>query len=304
MERKMRKGFVGKNIPEFDENLLEDSTDDLENETLMSRNFEALPNNKYSGTSAASLSSIINTPIAKNITSAATLATMAQTSRRSVDLDENDYDNENYSNEDSGNEEDASGRPPAYISDMQRKQFGATNSILGGDNRSPRVAPQTGNPKRDPAFLDRHNNSGFKIKEESNMRDTASYFDQNDGADDIEGIQMWQDFVEKRKTRAIEEMKQCKTNVDNIEQTDGDTSENHAQNDENENDFDNALNSDLDDSEEEVEDGTEYLSRMILCQYDKVTKSKNRWKCVLKDGIMLVNNKNYLFHKATGDFEW
>jgi len=26
--------------------------------------------------------------------------------------------------------------------------------------------------------------------------------------------------------------------------------------------------------------------------------------CVLKDGIVNANGKDYLFHRATGDFEW
>lgn len=67
-----------------------------------------------------------------------------------------------------------------------------------------------------------------------------------------------------------------------------------------------AINSDLDDSEEgeaeeEDKDGVEHI---ILCQYDKVTRTKNRWRCMLKDGIVLVNGKDYLFNKATGEFQW
>ncbi|KAJ1718145.1 transcription factor IIA subunit alpha [Coemansia biformis] len=66
-----------------------------------------------------------------------------------------------------------------------------------------------------------------------------------------------------------------------------------------------AINSDLDDSDEEEdnEDG-EDTEHVILCQYDKVTRSKNKWKCVLRDGIMLINGRDYLFQKANGDFEW
>ncbi|KAI9030029.1 transcription factor IIA, alpha/beta subunit-domain-containing protein [Phycomyces nitens] len=71
-------------------------------------------------------------------------------------------------------------------------------------------------------------------------------------------------------------------------------------------DDENDINSDLDDTDEEAEDGEggEEIEHIILCLYDKVTRTKNKWKCVLKDGIMLVNGRDYLFHRATGDFEW
>ncbi|KAJ2744557.1 transcription factor IIA subunit alpha [Coemansia sp. BCRC 34301] len=67
-----------------------------------------------------------------------------------------------------------------------------------------------------------------------------------------------------------------------------------------------AINSDLDDTDEEddTEDNPEDSEHIILCQYEKVTRSKNKWKCVLRDGIMLINGRDYLFQKATGEFEW
>lgn len=27
-------------------------------------------------------------------------------------------------------------------------------------------------------------------------------------------------------------------------------------------------------------------------------------KCTLKDGVLNVNGKDYVFHKATGEYEW
>ncbi|CAO3608989.1 unnamed protein product [Cunninghamella blakesleeana] len=69
---------------------------------------------------------------------------------------------------------------------------------------------------------------------------------------------------------------------------------------------DDDINSDLDDSDESDDEakGGEEIEHIILCLYDKVTRTKNKWKCVLKDGIMLVNGRDYLFHRANGDFEW
>ncbi|KAF7729364.1 transcription factor IIA subunit alpha [Apophysomyces ossiformis] len=73
-----------------------------------------------------------------------------------------------------------------------------------------------------------------------------------------------------------------------------------------EDDDDNDINSDLDDSDDADDDaeGAEEVENIILCLYDKVTRTKNKWKCVLKDGITLVNGRDYLFNRANGDFEW
>ncbi|KAI0016152.1 transcription factor IIA, alpha/beta subunit [Xylariomycetidae sp. FL0641] len=75
--------------------------------------------------------------------------------------------------------------------------------------------------------------------------------------------------------------------------------------DEESNDED-AINSDLDDSDDNVEenDDDEEAGQIMLCMYDKVQRVKNKWKCVLKDGVLNVNGKDYVFHKATGEYEW
>ncbi|KAI0109265.1 transcription factor IIA, alpha/beta subunit [Nemania sp. FL0031] len=67
-----------------------------------------------------------------------------------------------------------------------------------------------------------------------------------------------------------------------------------------------AINSDLDDPDDNVEenDDDEEGGQIMLCMYDKVQRVKNKWKCVLKDGVLNVNGKDYVFHKATGEFEW
>ncbi|KAG4979674.1 hypothetical protein JHK85_033632 [Glycine max] len=65
----------------------------------------------------------------------------------------------------------------------------------------------------------------------------------------------------------------------------------------NENDDDD----DLDDLDQGEDQNTHHL---VLAQFDKVTRTKSRWKCTLKDGIMHINNKDILFNKATGEFEF
>ncbi|PSR99065.1 hypothetical protein PHLCEN_2v4222 [Hermanssonia centrifuga] len=71
---------------------------------------------------------------------------------------------------------------------------------------------------------------------------------------------------------------------------------------------DEAINSDLDDSDSdnEREEGgsTSAETDIVFCTYDKVARVKNKWKCILKDGMIHVNGKDYLFAKCTGEFEW
>ncbi|KAB5578588.1 transcription factor IIA, alpha/beta subunit [Coniochaeta sp. 2T2.1] len=68
-----------------------------------------------------------------------------------------------------------------------------------------------------------------------------------------------------------------------------------------------AINSDLDDpddDQEEDDDDDDSMGHIMLCMYDKVQRVKNKWKCTLKDGVLTVNGKEYVFHKATGEYEW
>ncbi|XP_011502598.1 PREDICTED: transcription initiation factor IIA subunit 1 isoform X2 [Ceratosolen solmsi marchali] len=43
---------------------------------------------------------------------------------------------------------------------------------------------------------------------------------------------------------------------------------------------------------------------VVVCQYDKITRSRNKWKFYLKDGIMNLSGKDFVFQKANGDAEW
>jgi len=67
-----------------------------------------------------------------------------------------------------------------------------------------------------------------------------------------------------------------------------------------------AINSDLDDPEEKDMDDEEddEGGNTMLCMYDKVQRVKNKWKCVMKDGVITVDGKEFVFHKATGEYEW
>ncbi|KAE9620475.1 putative transcription factor IIA, alpha/beta subunit, transcription factor IIA, helical [Lupinus albus] len=74
---------------------------------------------------------------------------------------------------------------------------------------------------------------------------------------------------------------------------------------EEEDDDEPPLNEDDDDDLDDLEQGDEQNTHhLVLAQFDKVSRTKSRWKCTLKDGIMHINNKDILFNKATGEFDF
>lgn len=72
------------------------------------------------------------------------------------------------------------------------------------------------------------------------------------------------------------------------------------------------VNSELDDSDDDYlntdddteDNNNEENGNIILCQYEKVVRVKNKWKWVLKDGVVSCNGKDYCFKKATGESDW
>ncbi|CCK72216.1 transcription initiation factor IIA large subunit KNAG_0J01350 [Huiozyma naganishii CBS 8797] len=68
------------------------------------------------------------------------------------------------------------------------------------------------------------------------------------------------------------------------------------------------VGSELDDSDDDYlisegeEDGPD--ENLMLCLYDKVTRTKARWKCSLKDGVATINRRDYTFQKAQVEAEW
>ncbi|XP_076872032.1 TFIIA-alpha and beta-like factor isoform X2 [Brachyhypopomus gauderio] len=63
------------------------------------------------------------------------------------------------------------------------------------------------------------------------------------------------------------------------------------------------LNSGDDVSEQDIPEVFD-TENVIVCQYDKIHRSKNRWKFYLKDGVMCYSGKDYVFSKAVGEAEW
>lgn len=65
-----------------------------------------------------------------------------------------------------------------------------------------------------------------------------------------------------------------------------------------------SLNSNDDVTDEESPDVLFDTDNVVVCQYYKVKRCKNKWKLCFKDGIMHLEGKDFVFQKASGDVDW
>lgn len=65
---------------------------------------------------------------------------------------------------------------------------------------------------------------------------------------------------------------------------------------------DSNMDESISDSSESVYD--EACDNYLMCLYVKVTKSKNKWKCSLKDGFINIGPLDFAFSTAQGDLYW
>ncbi|KAJ3380685.1 transcription factor IIA subunit alpha [Lobulomyces angularis] len=132
---------------------------------------------------------------------------------------------------------------------------------------------------------------------------------QNDGQDDETLPKSVLDEIEpplktkKNKNLKTQQLNRHEIDIILIKQLDGNEDGDDDSDEDEEEDLDQNLGSDLDDSDDS-DDSAQPVDHLILCQYEKVTRIKTKWKCVLKDGIVNVNGRDFLFNKANGDFEW
>lgn len=63
------------------------------------------------------------------------------------------------------------------------------------------------------------------------------------------------------------------------------------------------LGSDLDDESDQVDEDEE-IDDLLLCLYEKVNRTRNKWKCNFKSGIAHIGGHDFAFSKLNGDFEW
>lgn len=99
-------------------------------------------------------------------------------------------------------------------------------------------------------------------------------------------------------------------------ENDADKDDDDDDNDDDDDDDDDIDISDEDDGVEEDplgsgddisdEDPAELFDteNVVVCQFDKITRARNKWKFQLKDGIMNLNGRDYVFQRATGEAEW
>jgi len=70
---------------------------------------------------------------------------------------------------------------------------------------------------------------------------------------------------------------------------------------------DDTIGSDLDDSEDEgdidSEDEDEDMP-LMLCSYDKVNRTKNKWRANLSHGVVCINGREWVFKTGSGEYEW
>ncbi|KAK9703695.1 transcription factor IIA subunit alpha [Basidiobolus ranarum] len=143
------------------------------------------------------------------------------------------------------------------------------------------------------------------LPSDNNGQNFNANIPQTDGSSDMTTQEIDELLASRAQAKSLRKISQVDGEDDEDEDEDGDEDD-EAEPTTLQYNSEDAINSDLDDTDDDDhgEDGGEEMEHIVLCQYDKVTRTKNKWKCVLKDGIMLVNGKDYLFHKVNGDFEW
>ncbi|KAJ8920308.1 hypothetical protein NQ315_011970 [Exocentrus adspersus] len=169
-------------------------------------------------------------------------------------------------------------------------------------------------------LLQQHVNAAFNSQQQT----VTTVIQQADGADDVGDEEISIEIIlpnkaDKRKGSKAKKPKQS------VVQSDGpmDTSDEDEDGSDDDNDDDD-LDDDKDEDDQEMEDegGEEEplnseddvtdddptdlfdTDNIVVCQYDKIIRNRNRWKFYLKDGIMNLNGQDYVFQKANGDAEW
>ncbi|KAI9483737.1 MAG: transcription factor IIA, alpha/beta subunit [Benjaminiella poitrasii] len=190
--------------------------------------------------------------------------------------------------------------PDLYLPGIQRPSNNANNNHLPQNDG----ANDTDHSLLTTKEIDEHIEN--MIMQSSQEDNTISFTASTKSGEPID-LESLPDNV-KRLMKQVKENATTKKKHRSISQLDGESSDEKERGEETVHNTkdDEDINSDLDDSDEDDEDGEggEEIEHIILCLYDKVTRTKNKWKCILKDGIMLVNGRDYLFHRANGDFEW
>ncbi|KAK3300253.1 transcription factor IIA, alpha/beta subunit [Chaetomium fimeti] len=191
-------------------------------------------------------------------------------------------------------------QPPQHMNPQQQYRQGVAASMQQRMQQMPRPGPPNGLP---PSQLD---GPGDEEEAESSAVMDRAQIDEHlhaqiaARAKQMEGGGLMLPLKQATKDRSLAKKRSA---ADGPAQLDGGLDDDVKS----EEDDEDAINSDLDDPDEagdDDEDDDDSMGHMMLCMYDKVQRVKNKWKCVLKDGVLTVNGKEYVFTKATGEYEW
>ncbi|CAG9759516.1 unnamed protein product [Ceutorhynchus assimilis] len=174
------------------------------------------------------------------------------------------------------------------------------------------------------SLLQQHVNAAFLSHQAASLHKNPS---QTDGtvSDSEDGLEIEFVLPKCKSNKKIHNKKKLTRTTKELKQVDGgmDTSDDNTDGSEDDNDDDDP-DDDKDDEDQEIEDegGEEEplnseddvsdedptdlfdTDNIIVCQYDKIIRNRNKWKFYLKDGIMNLNMIDYVFQKANGDAEW
>nr|CAB3251281.1 TFIIA-alpha and beta-like factor [Phallusia mammillata] len=117
----------------------------------------------------------------------------------------------------------------------------------------------------------------------------------------------------KCKAKTLKFIAQVDGNVGSSSEDDDDDDDDDDEDDDEEDDEDKADKEDVVDEEPlcSDDDGSDEdpvelfdTDNVVVCQYDKIHRTKSRWKFNLKVGIMNLNGKDFVFQKANGEADW
>ncbi|GLI67602.1 hypothetical protein VaNZ11_011844 [Volvox africanus] len=60
----------------------------------------------------------------------------------------------------------------------------------------------------------------------------------------------------------------------------------------------------LSEDEHDDNDEEEVVENLMIGQFEKVNKMKNRWKVAMRDCVFHINGRDFLFKKCTAEFSW
>ncbi|KAJ3643042.1 hypothetical protein Zmor_025780 [Zophobas morio] len=164
------------------------------------------------------------------------------------------------------------------------------------------------------SVLQQHVNAVFNSQQQQTVTIVNRNIVQTDGAhavDDDEQIEVEFILPKNKKTKIPQVDGPVDTSDDDEDGSDDDNDDDDIDDDKEEDDQEmeeeggeeEPLNSEDDVTDDDPTDLFD-TDNIVVCQYDKIIRNRNKWKFYLKDGIMNLSGQDYVFQKANGDAEW